>query len=95
MSIVSDSIDVNFFPKILGSRAVGSFLVRPHDTLSDQFFLSFVSTTSGSAGGQNQESVKHAIIRKERILNLDDHSNVTLFTCGKIGPNDSLIAILR
>ena len=62
--------------------------MRLHETVSDQFFLSFVSNSD--------HSIKHAVIRKERILDLDNRSNVRyIFTCGKIGPCDSLLDMLR
>jgi len=81
------------FIQLLSNQAVGCFVVRPHDTLTEQFFLSFVATAF-SVG--SQEAIKHAIIRKERIVNLDDRSQISyIFSCGKIGPSDSLMGILR
>jgi hypothetical protein len=80
----------------LSEKPLGTFIVRPHDTSTDQFFVSFVSSGVPKDTSAQQEVVKHAIIRRERILNLDDRTEcLYVYSCGKIGPSDSLIGILR
>ena len=54
--------------KILTGKPQGTLLVRPHDTDDESMlFLSFVGTA--------EESIKHAIIRREKVTVVDEGSS--------------------
>jgi hypothetical protein len=68
---------------------MGTYIIRPHDTQPDLYFLSFKSTP--------EEGVKHAVIRKDLIQNISKPAGeMTIeYRCGKVGPFSTLEEILR
>ena len=60
----------------------------------NQFLLSFrTSTVKGNAN--QSELVKHAVIRREKAPSSDTKTIKFHYRCGKLGPETSLMDILR
>jgi hypothetical protein len=82
--------------QVLAIKPFGSFLLRPHETVASQFFVSFRTLSSS----HNEGVIKHAIIRKTRV---DDASAVPSdaivprfeYQCGKLGPYSSMMEMLQ
>jgi hypothetical protein len=54
--------------QILNPLPEGSFLLRPHETHADQYFLSFRTSSSATRSTTSKDaSVKHAIIRRSPV----------------------------
>ena len=70
---------------MLSTRAVGSFLIRPHESFKDQLFLSFKHSDDN-----NTENIRHAVIRRDHVS--DNHY---VYQCGKVGPFTLLIELLK
>lgn len=84
----------------------GSFLLRPHESQSDQYFLSFRTSSAASKSASGKDAaVKHAIIRRTTMgddsgpaPSADTPSEgapTYQYQCGKIGPCSSMMQMLR
>jgi hypothetical protein len=101
--IVKNDNGYNYFYKLTRSEAIellintkpGSFLIRPHDSQVDQYYISFRSdavreNTSIIKG----DEVKHAIIRLDMNTTQTQSQTSYSYRCGKVGPCVTLIDAL-
>jgi hypothetical protein len=66
--VVGDLVVCALTSQILNSLPEGSFLLRPHETHADQYFLSFRTSSSATRSTNSKDaSVKHAIIRRSPV----------------------------